>query len=399
MRRQNTSRPNFIAATSAANHTEWTADMKLTIERGDLLKALSHVQNIVERRNTIPILSNVLLQATKGELKLTATDLDIEAVDSADAKVTREGAVTAPAGTLFDVIRKLPGGADVQLEVDGENQRLSIRAGRSHFELPTLPAADFQTMNSGETATRFSMDGPDFARLIDKTRFAISTEETRYYLNGVYLHGAKNDDGKAVLRTVATDGHRLALAEIKAPTGAEKLAGVIIPRKAVTEARRLIDGFDDKIDIEVSDAKIVIRAGRAMLTSKLIDGSFPDYARVIPKGNDKKLTIDNKAFEAAVDRVSTVSAERSRSVKLSLSDGKLVLAVSHNETGAGNEELEAEYTSAPMEIGFNAKYLLDIAGQIEAPEAEFMFNDPASPALVLDPADNSARYVLMPLRV
>ncbi len=373
--------------------------MKLTIERSDLINALSHVQNVVERRNTIPILSNVLLQASKGELKLTATDLDIEAVDAADAKVAREGAVTAPAGTLFDVIRKLPAGADVTLEAEGSGQRLSIKAGRSHFELPTLPAADFQTMSSGDAAASFSVDAADFARLIDKTRFAISTEESRYYLNGVYLHAAKSDDGKTVLRTVATDGHRLALAEIKAPKGSEKLQGVIIPRKAVNEARRLADGFDGAMEIEVSPAKIVVRAGRAMLTSKLIDGSFPDYARVIPKGNTKKLTIDNKAFEAAVDRVATVSAERSRSVKMSLSEGRLVLAVSHNETGAGNEELEADYGATPMEIGFNAKYLLDIAGQIEAPEAEFMFNDPASPALVLDPADHTARYVLMPLRV
>lgn len=373
--------------------------MKLTIERGDLLNALSHVQNVVERRNTIPILSNVLLEAGNGELKLTATDLDIEAVDSADATVTSDGAVTAPAGTLFDVVRKLPAGSEVELSVDPETNRLSITAGRSHFELPTLPASDFQTMSSDEGATKFSLDAKDFARLIDKTRFAISTEETRYYLNGVYLHGAQTDDGKAVLRAVATDGHRLALAEIPSPKGAENLEGVIIPRKAVAEARRLVDAIEDEIEIEVSDTKIIVRAGRAVLTSKLIDGSFPDYGRVIPKGNEKKLTIDNKAFEAAVDRVSTVSAERSRSVKLSLSDGKLVLAVNHAETGAGNEELEAEYSSDPMEIGFNAKYLLDIASQIEAVDAEFMFNDPASPALVLDPSDDSARYVLMPLRV
>ena len=373
--------------------------MKLTIERSDLLNALSHVQNVVERRNTIPILSNVLLQAAKGQLTLTATDLDIEAVDSADAKVGREGAVTAPAGTLFDVVRKLPSGAEVQLELQPDTQRLSITAGRSHFELPTLPASDFQTMSSDDGATRFSLEAHDFARLIDKTRFAISTEETRYYLNGVYLHAAKNDAGKTVLRTVATDGHRLALAEIIAPKGSEKLEGVIVPRKAVGEARRLVDGIDGDVEVEVSDTKIIIRAGRAVLTSKLIDGSFPDYARVIPKGNDKKLVVDNKAFEAAVDRVATVSAERSRSVKMSGSEGKLTLAVNHAETGAGNEELEADYTSEPMEIGFNAKYLLDIAGQIEAPECEFMFNDPASPALVLDPSDDSARYVLMPLRV
>ncbi|MCI4645124.1 MAG: DNA polymerase III subunit beta [Hyphomonadaceae bacterium] len=372
--------------------------MKLTIERGDLLGALSHVQNVVERRNTIPILSNILLTASDGALTLTATDLDIEAVDSAPASISKEGAITAPAGTLFDVVRKLPGGADVELSLDPGNNRLSIQSGRSQFALPTLPASDFQTMGGDDEATRFEVDAADLRRLIDKTRFAISTEETRYYLNGVYLHAADGDGGK-VLRCVATDGHRLALAETPAPKGSENLEGVIVPRKAVTEARRLIDAASEPVTLEVSDNKIVVRSGNAVLTAKLIDGSFPDYARVIPQGNDKKLTIDNKAFEAAVDRVSTVSAERSRSVKMSMEDGRLVLAVSHAETGQGHEEIEADYAHEPMEIGFNAKYLLDIAGQIEAADAEFLFNDPASPALVLDPEDAHAQYVLMPLRV
>ncbi|MEL7130509.1 MAG: DNA polymerase III subunit beta [Pseudomonadota bacterium] len=372
--------------------------MKLTLERSDLLNALSHVQNVVERRNTIPILSNVLMSADAGALTLTATDLDIEAVDTADASVADGGAVTAPAHTLFDVVRKLPTGAEVELELQPENQRLAIRSGRANFALPTLPATDFQTMQGDGDGTVFEVDAASLRRLIDKTRFAISTEETRYYLNGVYLHGLESG-GQAVLRTVATDGHRLALAEIPAPEGAESLAGVIIPRKAIGEIRRLIESLDGGVQMAVSDSKIVVRAGRAVLTSKLIDGSFPDYARVIPQSNEKKLVIDNKLFEAAVDRVATVSAERSRSVKLSLGDDRLTLAVNHAETGQGNEELEASYAADAMEVGFNAKYLLDVAGQIEAAEAEFLFNDPASPALVLDPNDPAARYVLMPLRV
>ncbi|MEL7481366.1 MAG: DNA polymerase III subunit beta [Pseudomonadota bacterium] len=372
--------------------------MKLTLERTDLLNALAHVQDVGERRNTIPILSNVLMTANQGALTLTATDLDIEAVDAANANVTQDGAVTAPAHTLFDVIRKLPSGAEVELELQPENQRLAIRSGQSNYGLPTLPASDFQTMQDDNAATRFEMDAVDLRRLIDKTRFAISTEETRYYLNGVYLHSIEGGDGQ-VLRAVATDGHRLALSEVPSPNGAESLSGVIVPRKAVGEVRRLIDGLDGPVAIEVSDAKIVFRAGRAVLTSKLIDGSFPDYVRVIPKSNDKVLVINNKAFEAAVDRVSTVSAERSRSVKMSLHDGRLVLAVNHAETGQGNEELEAKYESDSMEVGFNAKYLLDVASQVEADDAEFHFGDPVSPALVIDPSDPSARYVLMPLRV
>ena len=372
--------------------------MKLTIERGALLNALSHVQNVVERRNTIPILSNILMQAENGQVRFTATDLDIEAVDTADAKIDSDGAVTAPAGTLFDVVRKLPAGADVELELNPENRQLSIHSGRSKFSLPTLPASDFQTMVADDDATTFEIEASDLRRLIDKTRFAISTEETRYYLNGVYLHAAETDKGQK-LRAVATDGHRLALSEVDAPEGSESLAGVIVPRKAVGEARRLIDSVDGDVSVSVSETKIQFKAGQAQLTSKLIDGSFPDYARVIPKGNTKALIIDNKQFEAAVDRVSTVSAERSRSVKMSLSEGKLTLAVNSAETGQGHEEIECDYQEDGMDIGFNAKYLLDVTAQIEAEDARFLFNDPASPALVLDPSDESAQYVLMPLRV
>ncbi|WP_300394753.1 DNA polymerase III subunit beta [Henriciella sp.] len=372
--------------------------MKLTIERSDLLNALSHVQNVVERRNTIPILSNVLIEAKGPEVTFVATDLDIEAVDSADAQVSSEGAITAPAGTLFDVVRKLPAGSDVELELNPENRRLSIRSGRSQFALPTLPATDFQTMTGDDSAVKFDVDAGELRRLIDKTRFAISTEETRYYLNGVYLHVADGEGGK-VLRAVATDGHRLALADSPAPKDSDGLDGVIVPRKAIAEVRRLIDQVDGDVSIAVSDTKIVFRAGRAVLTSKLIDGSFPDYARVIPKGNEKRLVIDNKSFEAAVDRVSTVSAERSRSVKLSIEPGKVILAVNSAETGQGHEEIECDYSEDAMEIGFNAKYLLDVTAQIEAEDAEFLLNDPASPALILDPGDAACRYVLMPLRV
>ncbi|MFC6198610.1 DNA polymerase III subunit beta [Ponticaulis profundi] len=372
--------------------------MKLTIDRSDLLGALSHVQSVVERRNTIPILSNVLLSAGPGSLMLTATDLDIEAVDAADASVDQEGAVTAPAQTLFDVIRKLPDTAEVELEFKPENQRLSIQAGRSRFALPTLPASDFQTMVRDQGSVNFGVDALDLKRLIDKTRFAISTEETRYYLNGVYLHIADSDDGKK-LRAVATDGHRLALSEIDAPEGSEGLTGIIIPRKAVAEIRRLIDGFNGEIGVTASESKIMFTAGRAVLTTKLIDGSFPDYIRVIPVGNDKFLKVNNSALEKAVDRVATVSAERSRSVKMTIDDDKLVLTVNHAETGHGLEEVEGQYDAEPLEIGFNARYLLDVSQQIDGEEVIFEFNDPASPALVKDPADPASRYVLMPLRV
>ena len=369
--------------------------MKLTIERSALLKALGHVQNVVEKRTTIPILSNILLVAADGELALTATDLDMEATDRAPAGITMAGSVTAPAQTLFDVARKLPDGADVEIEYVGESQRLTIAAGASRFSLPTLPASDFQTMAREEAPVRFEITASDLVRLIDKTRFAISTEETRFYLNGVYLHAAPGP----VLRTVATDGHRLALAEMPAPSGAEALKGVIVPRKAVGEIRRIAEDADTAIQMEVSEARITVRAGAATLTSKLIDGAFPDYERVIPRGNDKKAVIDNARFAVAVDRVQTVSGERSKSVKMSFADGMLVLTVNHAETGQARDEMEAVFPHDGLEIGFNARYLLDVTQQIEGPEAEFAFSDANSPALVIDPADPGARYVLMPLRV
>ncbi len=375
--------------------------MKLTIDRGAFMKALSHVQNVVERRNTIPILSNVLLEAEGTRLKLTATDLDMEAADATIAHIEKPGSITAPAQILFDVVRKLPDGADIGLLLDMESRRLTITSGRSRFALPTLPADDFQVMSQGEAPNSFAIPAADLRRLIDKTRFAISTEETRYYLNGVYLHGFEGDSGARMLRTVATDGHRLAMAEAKAPAGSENLPGIIVPRKAVAEIRRLLDDAesDQEVQVSTSDSKIIVRVGDAVITSKLIDGSFPDYARVIPQSNDKMLKVSTGDFKAAVDRVATVSAERSRSVKMSLEGSKVVLQVTNAETGQGVEEVEAEFDGEAMDIGFNAKYLLDVAQQIEGDAMRFELKDGSSSARVTDPDDAAAQYVLMPLRV
>ena len=367
--------------------------MKLSIERNALLKALGHVQNVVERRNTIPILSNVLLSGDDNGLTLVATDLDIEVSESAKADITVQGQVTAPAHTLYDIARKLPDGAQVVLQINAE-ERLDVDAGRSHFTLPLLPAGDFPKMTADDFTHNFDLSAAELRRLIDKTKFAISTEETRYYLNGIYMH-----DNAGSLRCVATDGHRLALAEMDLPNGAKGLPGIIVPRKTVAEIRRLIDGSDAAVNISVSEAKIRFSVGSAVLTSKLIDGSFPDYERVIPKGNDKELTIDNKIFAGAVDRVATISAEKSRSVKLTLTQDNLALVVNNPESGQANEDLPVDYNAEPLEIGFNAKYLLDVSGQIEGRDATLFLDSPASPALVKDSEDDKALFVLMPLRV
>jgi len=372
--------------------------MNVTIERAELLKSLSHMHRVVERRNTIPILANVLVRAEKSALHLKATDLDLEVVERVAAEVSAGGAATVPAHMFYEIVRKLPEGSQVVLESSGDRAVLSIRAGRSRFTLQTLPESDFPDLAAGDLTHKFKLAAADLKRLIDKTQFAISTEETRYYLNGIYLH-AVGSGKSAMLRAVATDGHRLAQFELALPSGAVGMPGIIVPRKTVGEVLRLIEDSQAEIDIQLSPAKIRFTIGDVVLTSKLIDGTFPDYARVIPAGNDKELTIDKKDFEAAVDRVSTVSSERGRAVKLSLAGGRLVLSVTNPDSGSATEELEVEYGSDPIDIGFNSRYLLDIAAQLDGEVAMLKLADPGSPTLIQDKDAKGALYVLMPMRV
>jgi DNA polymerase-3 subunit beta len=372
--------------------------MRATLERAHLLKTLSHVHRVVERRNTIPILSNVLVRADGGEVRLKATDLDLEITETTPAMVEQPGATTVPAHLLHDIVRKLPDGAQVSLETAPDGANLSIRSGRSRFSLQMLPEGDFPDITAGPFTHRFEMKAADLKRLIDRTQFAISTEETRYYLNGIYLHTLDGRAG-ATLRAVATDGHRLAQADIAAPAGSAGMPGVIVPRKTVGEIKNLIDDPEAVATVELSDAKLRVSIGSVVLTSKLIDGTFPDYARVIPQGNDKELAVERDDFKTAVDRVSTVSSERGRAVKLSIAEGKLVLAVNNPDSGSATEELPADYEDEALEIGFNAKYLLDIADQIGSGTMRFRLADPGSPTLIQDGSDESALFVLMPMRV
>ena len=367
--------------------------MKATIERAVLLKALGHVQSVVERRNTIPILSNVLIEARDdGSIRLMATDLDLQVDESVAAQVSQAGATTVPAHTFFDIVRKLPEGS--QVELAASDGKMQVVAGRSRFNLSTLPRDDFPVIAEGELPTRFELPAATLRQIIDKTRFAISSEETRYYLMGIFLHVV---DDK--LKAAATDGHRLARITLPRPDGAEGMPDIIIPKKCVGELRKLLDEVEGTAEVSLSPTKVRFGLGSAVLTSKLIDGTFPDYNRVIPTGNDKLLKLDPKSFAAGVDRVATIASEKTRAVKMSVDRDKVTLSVTSPESGTATEEIPCDYGADTIEIGFNARYLMDILAQNEGDRVEVHLADAAAPTLLRENDNSPALYVLMPMRV
>lgn len=372
--------------------------MQFVIERAHLLKSLGHVQSVVEKRGTIAVLSNVKIEAKADGVSLTATDMDIAIVESTPATVTKQGATTVPAHTFYDIVRKLPEGAQIEFSLSDDGGKATIRAGQSRFSLAALPTDEFPVMAEGDLPHNFSLTAAEALALVEKPSFAISTEETRYYLNGIYFHVATSGSTK-VLRAVATDGHRLARIEVGLPAGAANMPGIIVPRKAIYELKKLLDGGQGEVGISLSETKIRFVYGNAVIVSKLIDGNFPDYERVIPSANEKLMEVDCKSFSQAVDRVSVISTEKSRAIKFALDGGKLTLSASSPEHGTASEEIDVKFSSPALEVGFNSRYLLDMMSQIEGDTAQFMLNDGASPALVRDTADVAALYVIMPMRV
>jgi DNA polymerase-3 subunit beta len=380
--------------------------MQITVNRDHLAAGVARAVRAVEKRNTIPILANILLTAAAGELRLRATDLDIEISGRIAAQVGTDGATTLPAHTLHDILRKWPEGAELKLDVSPDKGTAIIKSGRSRFALQTLPADDFPDLNAGEPAFSFVLAAEALAGAIKRVQFAISTEETRYYLNGIYLHHAENQVGIPSLRLVATDGHRLSLAELPAPEGSAALpSGLIIPRKAVTEILRMAEEAGGDIAIAGSSGKLTVEAGGTRLVTKLIDGTYPDYARVIPRANACSVVLEAAEFAAAVDRVGTVASEKGRAVKFAFAEDRVTLTVTNPDSGEATDEVEAQYQSAPIEIGFNGRYVLDMIanGFGGKGKIELLLADPGSPAMVRaingDTPATDALCVLMPMRV
>ncbi|MHC2090406.1 DNA polymerase III subunit beta [Methylobacterium sp. CM6244] len=374
--------------------------MRLTCERSALLKALSVTSRIVERRNTIPILSNALLTADGKRLTLRATNLDLEASTACAAEVAELGTTTVPAQMLRDIVGKLPEGAIVSLDKSEDNSRMVLKAGRSRFQIGTLPAEDFPDLQAGEMSHHFAWPVADVLRMVTETTFAISSEETRYYLNGVYLHAWPEGDHHNGLRTVATDGHKLSRLTLPRPEGAAGMPGIILPRKLVEELKKVVttDGAAF-FQVAVSTTKIRLERDDLVLTSKLIDGTFPDYQRVIPAENGNRLTLARADFASALDRVKTVSGGRGRAVKLDITEAGVTLSQHNPDSGDATDEVDGELDGKPLSIGFNGDYLAEILTVLDADAIEIALGDPGSPTILTRKNSDDLTIVLMPMRV
>ena len=370
--------------------------MQFEVAKQTLLKAISSVNGAVEKRNTIPVLQNIKIEAKDDKIALFATDMDIIVTSSFVADMKNSGSTTVPAQLFFDIVRKIPDSSNIMISALDQNT-IQIKSGKSKYNLPCIEASEFPSLSEGDFFCELEVEADKLARMIDKTRFAISNDETRYYLNGLFLQSTKQDSGFE-LRTVATDGHRLAVSFLPLDDkNFDSEFGVILPKKAVAELRRIIDGAT-KIKISVSKVKIKITSGSTTIVSKLIDGEFPDYNKVLPKNNNQIVLVNKKTLFDCVDRVSTVATDKHRSLKLNVESGKLILQVNTNDGSFAYEELDVQYFGSAIEIGFNSKYLLDVIGQLDKEEIMIRFKDNLSPALV-EAKDFGSVFVIMPVRV
>ena len=375
--------------------------MDFRVNSTDLVKALSHIHGIVEVRHTLPILSNIIISANDDILSLSSTNLDIFCSDNISAEINKSGITSVSASTFYEIVKRLPNGSDIQITLSDEDSTLVLKCGRSKFNLTTISPEDFPKISTDDLSVKFVLSVTELKRMIDKTKFAISNEETRYYLNGVFLHQTQKDSID-ILRAVATDGHRLAQYDIPLPQGAKEMNGIIIPKKMIQELRRVLDDASGDINIELNENKIKFSFNDMKIISKVIDGTFPDYTKVIPQSNDKTLTINNNELKKSIERVSAVAINeevKSKAIKLFIESNKMILNVDSSSRGSAVEEIDLDYDKDKVEIGFNSRYLIDICNEIDGDKITLKLLDSTSPAIILDESDENLFFVLMPMRI
>tara|TARA_Y100001970_G_scaffold250697_1_gene322687 strand:+ start:4492 stop:5604 length:1113 start_codon:yes stop_codon:yes gene_type:complete len=370
--------------------------MKFNIKRPLLFKTLSHVQSVVSKKNTLPILSNILIEAYKNNLSLSSTDMDLSIKETVDCNVIEEGSTTLNAQIIYDIVKKMPEESDVEF-ISNNGNLLTIRSNVSKFSLSCLPKDEFPIIETKAEGLNISIDADIILNLINKTKFAISNEETRYFLNGLYLNINKNN-GTNNLVIVGTDGHRLATASSNIKNLDKEVPGVIIPKKTINELSKILSETKTKINIDISLNKIIFYIDNLVVISKLIDGNFPDYSRVIPKNNQHHLKIDRLKLRSAVDRVSTIANEKSPTIKFKLLKD-LVNLSSNNENSTATEDLNAQYDGDEIVIGFNAHYIIDILDSLDEDEIKISFDNSSTPIVVKETLKSEIIYVLMPMRV
>ena len=375
--------------------------MEFKINSTDLLKALSHIHGIVEVRHTLPILSNIILEAKDDKLILSSTNLDIYCSDKIKAEVLKSGEVSVSAVTFFEIIKRLPSGSEVLMIMEEGENEIRLTCGRSKFNLSTLKTDDFPIISDSDLSTNFVLSADELIRIIDKTKFAVSNEETRYYLNGIFLHKAERNSIQ-FLRAVATDGHRLAQYDIPLPQGAEDITGIIIPKKTIYELRKVLDDANGDVSVSLNENKIKFSFNDLKVVSKVIDGTFPDYTKVIPQKNDKNFKTNNSDLKNAIDRVSAVAANeesKSKAIKFCIENNSLSLSVESQSKGSANEIIDVNYGGDKVDIGFNSKYIIDICNEVDGDEISISLSDSISPAIILDKTDENLFFVLMPMRI
>ena len=369
--------------------------MKFSVNQSDLQKSLNYCQGVIEKRSTLPILSNILLEVNNSKLTITATDLDLIFINEIkDIEIEEEGKTTTTSSILYDIVRKFSSGKKINFSLSGEN-KLQLESEKSIFHLNCINASEFPITDENFEKNQFSINSKLLLKLLNKCKFSVSNDETRHYLSGIFLHQTQNDD-KNFLTAAATDSHRMSISKVRLNDKID-FEPIILPKKTIFQLCSLLEDFEGDVKISNIKSKIKFELNNSILISKLIDGKFPNYIQVIPKNNKKKLEVDLKLFLNSVDRVASVSLDKKDGVKFSLKKDKLNLSVINTNSGDGKEDLNVKFDHE-LDISFNSRYLIDVASQLDGDKVEMFFNDTGSPALIKDPSDFDSIFVVMPMK-